>query len=447
MRVALFVHCFFPDHFYGTETYTLELARNLLALGHQPIVVTAIFPGEPTAGRMLSTYKYGDVPVYCIDKNFFGHRRIKDTYYQVALQDLLRDVLREINPDIVHVTHLINHTAVLLDVVAELNLVAVATLTDFFGFCFTNKLVAADGSLCEGPNQERSNCSACYLRARSGGGEASLLGRWAGSARWAKLAGSLLVSLVSMDGGCSKEIAEAISDIRERPDILTARYSKYRAVIAPTEFLKNAYVANGLRVPIHVSRFGVDLPRSVKLRRGANGPVRFGFIGQIASHKGVDVLVEAFCRLPRGSAELHVFGPTDQAPGYMDNLRKVAEKREVLFRGVFPKDAMANVLSEMDFIVIPSQWHENSPLILLCALASHTPVIVSDVAGLTEFVEEGKNGYRFQRGNVDELERVLRRILDEPSLLQKMSVTTDYPRTTRMMVQDVVEIYKEAGVM
>jgi len=119
----------------------------------------------------------------------------------------------------------------------------------------------------------------------------------------------------------------------------------------------------------------------------------------------------------------------------------------VLFRGVFPKDAMANVLSEMDFIVIPSQWHENSPLILLCALASHTPVIVSDVAGLTEFVEEGKNGYRFQRGNVDELERVLRRILDEPSLLQKMSVTTDYPRTTRMMVQDVVEIYKEAGVM
>ena len=55
MKVALFVHCFFPNHFYGTETYTLELARNLLALGHQPIVVTAIFPGEPTTGRILST--------------------------------------------------------------------------------------------------------------------------------------------------------------------------------------------------------------------------------------------------------------------------------------------------------------------------------------------------------------------------------------------------------
>lgn len=447
MKVALFVHCFFPNHFYGTETYTLELARNLLALGHQPIVVTAIFPGEPTAGRILSTYKYDDIPVYCIDKNFFVHRRVKDTYYQVALHNLIRDVLCEIRPDIVHVTHLINHTAVLLDVVAELNLVAVATLTDFFGFCFNNKLVAADGSLCEGPNQKRSNCSACYLRARSGSGDVSLLGRWAGSVQWARLAGSLLVSLANVNGVCSKEIAEAVHDIRERPDILTARYSKYRAVIAPTQFLKNAYVANGLRAPIHLSRFGVDLPRRPKLRRAVDGPVRFGFIGQIASHKGVDILVEAFCRLPRGIAELHVFGPTDQAPGYMNSMKRVAEKREVHFRGVFPKDAMADVLSQMDFIVIPSQWHENSPLILLCALASHTPVIVSDVAGLTEFVEEGENGYWFQRGNVDDLERVLRRILDEPSLLPKMTVKTDYPRTTRMMTQDVLEIYKGLGVI
>ena len=47
MKVALFVHCFFPSHFYGTEKYTLDLARNLRALGHEPVVVAAVFPGEP----------------------------------------------------------------------------------------------------------------------------------------------------------------------------------------------------------------------------------------------------------------------------------------------------------------------------------------------------------------------------------------------------------------
>ena len=41
MRIALFVHCFYPSHIYGTETYTLELARNLKLLGHEPVVATA----------------------------------------------------------------------------------------------------------------------------------------------------------------------------------------------------------------------------------------------------------------------------------------------------------------------------------------------------------------------------------------------------------------------
>jgi len=49
MRVALFVHCFFPAHFYGTETYTLELAKQYRAMGIDAHVVTAIFPGEPAA--------------------------------------------------------------------------------------------------------------------------------------------------------------------------------------------------------------------------------------------------------------------------------------------------------------------------------------------------------------------------------------------------------------
>ncbi len=45
LRVALFVHCFFPKHFYGTETYTLQVAENLRAMGHEPVVVSAVFQG------------------------------------------------------------------------------------------------------------------------------------------------------------------------------------------------------------------------------------------------------------------------------------------------------------------------------------------------------------------------------------------------------------------
>jgi len=99
----------------------------------------------------------------------------------------------------------------------------------------------------------------------------------------------------------------------------------------------------------------------------------------------------------------------------------MANGSAVSFLGTFPKEKIANVLAELDFLVIPSTWYENSPLVLLSALASHTPVIVSDVAGMTEFVEEGKNGFAFKMGNVDELERVFRRILNDPAAARRMS--------------------------
>jgi glycosyltransferase involved in cell wall biosynthesis len=126
----------------------------------------------------------------------------------------------------------------------------------------------------------------------------------------------------------------------------------------------------------------------------------------------------------------------------MTTLKRSADGCAVSFRGTFPTKDMASILSDLDFLVIPSRWYENSPLILLYALASHTPVIVSDVEGLTEFVEEGKNGCVFERGSVSSLERVLRNIIANPLQSLTMNMTTQYARTTRDMAADVCEIYK-----
>lgn len=441
MKVALFVHCFFPAHFYGTEAYTLELARNLRALGHEPVVVAATYPGEPVQREVLTVYRYEDIPVYCIDKNSFPHRRVRDTYFQPEVRSVLKRILIDLKPDIVHVTHLMNHTAVLLEVIRDLNIPAVATLTDFFGFCFNNKLEAADGSLCSGPNEDRVNCVACFLSARGRQPSASYVERWAGQPDRSFKAAAFLTRLASVPVLRASGMAETVRDLTERPAVLQSLYSVYRAVIAPTTFLRNAYVDNGLAVPIHEIRFGVDLPREPKMARPADRPLRFGFIGQIAPHKGTDLLIDAYRQLPKGKAELHVFGPGDQNPSYMDGLKRAAAGCAVTFRGTFPSQAMAKVLSELDFVVIPSRWSENSPLILLYSLASHTPVIVSDVEGLTEFIEPGRNGYVFKRDSVDDLARVLRAIVADPVSALALQATTRYERTSRTMVADVCEIY------
>jgi glycosyltransferase involved in cell wall biosynthesis len=441
MTVAFFVHCFFPSHFYGTETYTLELAKHYRSMGIDVRVITAIFPGEPAASDLVTHYEFQGMPVTCIDKNRLPNTRVKDTYYQPDMRPVLAQVLRDVRPDVVHVTHLINHTAALLEVTQELGIPTYATFTDFFGFCFNNKLEAADGSLCAGPSPSRSNCIACYLKDRSHHGDARRLLRWAAHPDrviWLARGANLARKFPPFRGGPLDGLCE---DLARRPETLLHLYSAVRGAATASQFLRTSYERNGFAMPISSIPFGVEIERHPKPERPAGQRPVVGFIGQIARHKGTDILIEAFTRLPRGAAELHIYGPADQEPAYMSRLQALAGDAPIQFRGTFPKEQMREVMDTLDLLVIPSRWYENSPLVLLNALATHTPVVVSDVAGMTEFLDEGRNGFSFQRGSVDGLERVLSELLLDRDRLCGLPMTTHYERTPRIMAEETLAIY------
>lgn len=442
MKIAFFVHCFFPDHFYGTETYTLELAKHYKSLGHDVTVVSAVFQGEAGFPNPTQQYEFEGITVVCIDKNRIPHTRVKETYYQPDMRDVLEQVLRKLQPDIVHVTHLINHTAALLEVTQSLGISTFSTFTDFFGFCLNNKLEAANGELCAGPSASRTNCVACHLKAAAQNSGTTSWMRHAkrpGVARILATTVNLTRKLPAWRGG---ELDGLVEDIVWRPSTLASLYnSGYTAAVAPTVFLASAYKNNGIKVPMHQIRFGVEIDRSAKPIRTLNHLPVIGFIGQIAPHKGTDLLIKAFKRLPKNSAILCVYGPSDQDPVYMRKLHELADGLNVRFMGTFPKDNMALVLSEIDLLVIPSRWYENSPLVLLNALATHTPVLVSNVAGMTEFLDSGNNGYAFERGNVDDLARQLSKLVADPKALYSLSLTTNYERTPSLMAEETLSIY------
>jgi glycosyltransferase involved in cell wall biosynthesis len=445
MKIAIFVHCFFPEHFYGTETYTLNIATNLLNLGHTVTVVAGTFYGEPTKGDTVSSYVYNGVDVLVIDKNFFPNRRVRDTYNQPEMAPVLRSVLTRLQPDVIHVTHLINHTAMLLDLAREMEIPTVATLTDFFGFCFTNKLEDARGLLCSGPSRDRSNCVACYLKVAGTAHTSHPLLVWLRSQLPLSLFSRLIVLAARLHLLPAKELAHVVTDLQERPNLLGERYNRtYGTVIAPTAFLAKAYRANGLQVPIRTHWFGVDIQRSPKPPRDHEAPLRLGYIGQIAEHKGVDLLLEAFRRVQPCRAEVIIYGPLDQDPVYAQRLQGIAGPN-VQFRATFPPEEMMAVMGELDVLVIPSRWYENSPLVLLYALATHTPVIVSRVEGLTEFLEEGVNGFSFERGSCVDLVRVLQGFLSDPTLAGRLSGSTQYEHTTAVMAAELEAVYLEAS--
>jgi glycosyltransferase involved in cell wall biosynthesis len=85
--------------------------------------------------------------------------------------------------------------------------------------------------------------------------------------------------------------------------------------------------------------------------------------------------------------------------------------------GAFEPDSFARVLEDLDLVVLPSLWQENSPLVLLSAQATRRPVVVSDMRGLTELVEHGVNGEVFPAGDADALASILRRLATDRSHL------------------------------
>lgn len=438
MRIALYVHCYFPEHYFGTEAYTRQIARHLRALGHDPWVVTATFAGEPRQTDAIERYEIDGTPVLRIDRNLSPHQNLRETYDQPSLAALHASILAEIRPDVVHVTHLMNHTASLLRECAARGVPTFATYTDFFGFCFTNKLQNAAGALCGGPDANRANCIACFLKESPPANRLRAILQGPRLRPFVARALSLWPGLAGGDAGYMR-------DLLIRPDVLRRSYTAYRAALAPTLFLKNAYERQGFE-NLYLSHFGIDIDRRAKPAREGHG-IRIGYIGQLSAHKGVHLLIDAFRDVAAIGSELVIYGDENQDPAYARDLRERVANAPVTFAGSFPMEQIAEVLAAIDVLVIPSTWPENSPLILLQALATHTPVIVSDVPGLMEFVTDGVNGYVASVGDNRSLAAALARFIAHPGLAAQMSLQTNYDRTLADMATDLLAMYARHGVM
>lgn len=446
LRIALFVHAFYPDHVYGTEAYTLALARQFKVLGHAPTVVTARAAGEPEQAEEIARYEVEGIPVVRIDRNRSPARSAREDYDHRALEPILERLLRGLNPDVVHICHLANFTAALPHVTARLGIPTFATLTDFFNLCLTTRLELPDGGLCHGPNEIRSNCMSCGLLARSAE-RPSLFWRTLaqpGVRSAAAMAAAALAPILPF--GLGRD-ARAVTD---RAKVLRIALARCQAAFAPSAFLAELFDVHGAGPPLFRSPFGVDIDRAPK-PAAPTRPVRFGFIGQLAYHKGPHLLLQAVRALPRDAFTVDIWGSESLSPAYSRDLRAVATQTApplpVRFRGSFAEGEMAGLLAEVDVLVMPSTWFENAPLTLLKALATHTPVVVSDVPGMTEFVQEGLNGFSFPRGDAEALALVLRRFVDAPDLAATLSRTTAYERTERDMTLDLLTFYKAFGVV
>jgi glycosyltransferase involved in cell wall biosynthesis len=79
------------------------------------------------------------------------------------------------------------------------------------------------------------------------------------------------------------------------------------------------------------------------------------------------------------------------------------------------------VYSQIDALVVPSLWPENSPLVIHEAFMAGVPVVGSRIGGIPELVTDGVSGFVFESGSAADLARALRRFIDRPQLVAELA--------------------------
>lgn len=406
MRVLHIVHQYPPDFIGGTELYTQALANEQVARGQTVAVFT---PSISTATATENSASIQRVPLGARTPQaiFFS------TFKQATVSQAWRATLDQFKPDLVHVQHLRGLRVSMLDDLHLRKIPYVITLHDYYYACANAMLLTNyDHTICNGP-RGWINCGHCAL-AR------------AGHDRLAVLSPGLAPLLAYRQARLRRVLVQA------------------QALIAPTEFVRDQYQRQ-LKLSadhVRVIRHGIEVPTDLTAtQRSDHLPLRLAYIGGLAPHKGLQVLIDAMNQLPE-TARLVIYGDVTAQPDYVAQLKQRARHPHIEFLGALPHSELYSALKQIDLVVVPSIWYETSALIVQEAQAARVPVLASDIGALRETTLNG-GGQVFPFGDAAVLRDKLQHLIDFPAELEQLRKNLKPVRTLQAHAADIEALYRE----
>ena len=148
------------------------------------------------------------------------------------------------------------------------------------------------------------------------------------------------------------------------------------------------------------------------------------------------MLLQAVGLLPEAtrkiiSVEIHGANLEKQGQWFQDQINELRkpliEEGCLRWAGAYEPRELHRRMGNVDWVVVPSIWWENSPMVIQEAFVHHKPVICSNIGGMAEKVRDGVDGLHFEVRNPLNLSEVIRRAADEPELCQRLSENLPVP--------------------
>ena len=312
-----------------------------------------------------------------------------DRFY-LSQQDIyglasLAPLVQRLDPDVVHLHHPLLFGLEGIDMLrrAAPRARMVATLHDYFALCpREGQLLTAEGNRCAGPSTQ--GCRRCFP-------DRSAL------------------------------------DLSLRDLAVRDAFRAFDALVAPSRFLRGRFVAagwDGGRIAVLPNAVAASEAAPHRALPKGGRRDRFAVFGNVNRYKGTLVALRASVRLSAAGVAhgLAVHGGTAwQTDAFLAEFAAaLAAAPDARHHGAYAADEHAARIAAADWVVVPSIWFENAPLVILEAFRHRRPVICGDAGGMAELVADGVNGLHAPIGDAEGLATTMRRAIEEPRLWQRL---------------------------
>jgi glycosyltransferase involved in cell wall biosynthesis len=241
-----------------------------------------------------------------------------------------------------------------------------------------------------------------------------------------------------------------------RRQLIRSALTQAAGFIAPSHFLADRLIEWGLpRDKFVVIENGLRNlgQKDTRGRASMEGrPWTFGFFGQITPFKGADTLMDAVDLLGKqpgieSKLRIRVHGSLVglEAP-FMSRFNECfSNNLFATYVGPYDNADVQKLMAACDYVVTPSTWWENSPVVIQEAFAAGRPVICTGIGGMAEKVSNRLSGLHFRLGDAADLARIMSEAADEvlyralcsglPEVSSETTMARDYLATFNRMVK------------
>lgn len=206
-------------------------------------------------------------------------------------------------------------------------------------------------------------------------------------------------------------------------------------------FLK---VKNGIKIYEIENAVGREFFDDIKTKKKEN---KFVYVGSLSGRKRASDIIEALKRIPNAELDLIYFniGSHDEI-----QLKKYTAELgiydRVQFIGYIPNKKLREKICEAKALILPSTA-ECAPMVISEAMAAGIAVISTNVDGVPYMIDDGRTGFMYGVGKIDELTEKMKYIIDNPEIIEQMSQVAQAEALKRwhpdVISKKTLEAYKE----